>query len=135
MKSKMIIDEINNAIGAHGMWKMRLRTAIATSTCDITSHDAGCDNKCAFGKWLYGPTLDHAVRAGVPYQVIRRLHAEFHQAAGTVLAEVERGNAAGAQAQMSGEFTERSEKLVRALTKWKGELMHGTAAIHHRPAA
>lgn len=139
MNAHAIIEEVNNAIGAHGMWKMRLRTAITSGRCDITSADACCDNKCAFGKWLYGPTLDSQVRAGVPYQVIRRLHAEFHRSAGEVLAQVERGNASGAQATMGGEFADRSEKLVRALTKWKGELLNSTSAgavpMYQRPAA
>ncbi|WP_156906176.1 CZB domain-containing protein [Novosphingobium acidiphilum] len=123
MNAQAIIDEVNSAIGAHGMWKMRLRTAIMSGQCEITAAHACRDDKCAFGTWIYGPSLDAQVRAGVPYQVIKRLHAEFHQTAGGVLAQVERGNMADAKATMDGEFADRSEKLVRALTKWKGELV------------
>lgn len=113
--------QINAAIGAHGAWKVRLKAAINTGTCDITPAVASCDDKCAFGGWLYGSGVSPATRSGVPYQVIRRLHAEFHQCAGQVLTHVTTGNKAGAQQLMDGEFTERSDKLVRALHKWKRE--------------
>ena len=129
MRTPLMIKEINDAIGAHGMWKMRLRTAIAAGVGDITSADAGCDDKCAFGKWIHGPSIDAATRAGMPYQVIRRLHAEFHQAAGQVLARVERGDRKGATDLFDGEYSARSEKLVRGLTKWKSELQSSTALV------
>ena len=80
--------QINAAIGAHGAWKVRLKAAINTGTCDVTPAVASCDDKCAFGGWLYGPTISQTTRTGVPYQVIRRLHAEFHQCAGQVLTHV-----------------------------------------------
>ena len=121
MPNQAMIAEITNAIGAHGMWKMRLRTAITTGRGEVTSATACCDDQCPFGKWLYGPSLNADLRQGMPYQVVRRLHAEFHRSAGSVLAYVERGNASLAQGTLEGDFTERSEKLVRALTKWKGE--------------
>ena len=122
MSGNAMIARINDAIGAHGMWKMRLRTAIRTGHGDVNSIVAGCDNECAFGKWLYGPEIDSGTRNGVPYQVIRRLHADFHRSAGQVLRHVEKHESDAAEGLMAGEFTDRSEKLVRALTKWKGEL-------------
>jgi hypothetical protein len=128
MQNAKLVEAINDAIGAHGMWKLRLRTAIAQGHCDITSTKAACDDQCAFGQWLYGSTIPHAVKSGVPYGVIRRLHAEFHQSAGSVLAYVESKEGARARQVMEGEFTARSEKLVRALGKWKGEVTAQTQA-------
>jgi hypothetical protein len=122
LPNSSLINEINQAIGAHGAWKMRLRTAINTGTGDITVADASHEALCAFGKWLTGPSVSPAVRAGVPYQVVRRLHAEFHQIAGQVLAEALRGRREEASILMEGPFAAQSEKLVRALTKWKNEL-------------
>ncbi len=122
MSGREMVAKVNDAIGAHGMWKMRLRTAIRTGKSEVNSVVAGCDNECAFGKWLYGPEISAPMRNGVPYQVIRRLHADFHRSAGQVLRHVERQEGEAAESLMAGEFTERSEKLVRALTKWKGEL-------------
>ena len=127
MRTQNMIKEINDAIGAHGLWKMRLRTAINSGAGDVHSTTARCDDKCAFGKWLYGETLDGNTRAGKPYQVIRRLHAEFHQLAGDVLAKVERGDRPGAEHIFTGAYVEKSERLVRGLTKWKGELLQGSA--------
>ena len=62
-------------------------------------------------------------RAGKPYQVVRRLHAEFHQSAADVLRLALAARKADADAMFQGTFAERSDKLVRALTKWKGELL------------
>jgi hypothetical protein len=38
------------------------------------------------------------------------------------------GKPKDAQALLDGEFKERSEKVVRALNKWKGELLSSTRA-------
>lgn len=122
MPDALLVSQIGDAIGAHGMWKMRLRTAVRTATCDITAHDAGCDNKCKFGQWLYSPSLSPQLKAGVPYQVVKRLHAEFHQAAGAVLHDALAGQRSAAEAKLDADFTERSDKLVRALMKWKNEV-------------
>ena len=134
MHNADMIEAINNAIGAHGRWKMRLRTAIAQGKGEVTSKIACCDDQCAFGKWIYGPDLAAPVKAAVPYQVIKRLHAEFHQSAGSVLAYVENRDGAKARDIMEGEFIERSEKLVRALTKWKGELASSQFGVGSRAA-
>lgn len=58
----------------------------------------------------------------MPYQVIRRLHAEFHQCAGRVLDRAVAGQAGEARLLLEGEYAQRSEKLMRALGKWKREL-------------
>lgn len=124
--STTFIKEINDAIGAHGAWKLKLRTAISVGKSDIEPATVRCDDRCAFGRWLYGPTIDGHTRSGKPYQVIHRLHAEFHQTAATVLESALAGRKAQATEILDGEFKERSEKLVRALTKWKGELQSST---------
>ena len=125
MSDYQLVSQIDDAIGAHGMWKMRLRTAVRTGKCEISAHDAGCDGKCKFGQWLYSTALSPQLQAGMPYQVVKRLHAEFHQAAGDVLRDALDGRVPMAQARLDGEFTQRSEKLVRALMKWKGEAQAG----------
>ncbi|GLT02289.1 hypothetical protein GCM10007897_36950 [Sphingobium jiangsuense] len=122
MKQPALAQEINNAIGAHGMWKLRLRTAISMGSSDVDPRTACRDDQCPFGKWIHGPTIDTATRAGMPYQVVRRLHREFHESAGKVLSLALSSRAAEADALYNGEFIPRSEKLVRALTKWKGEV-------------
>lgn len=127
MRQATMVNQINDAIGAHGMWKLQLRTAISTGRSHISARDACRDDQCAFGKWLHGADIDATTKAGMPYQVVRRLHAEFHTCAGNVLNQMERGNAPGAIALLDGEYTQRTDKLVRALTKWKRELPQSTA--------
>lgn len=121
MKNRQLAQQIDAAIGAHGAWKLRLRTAIAGSPSDVTPQTACRDDACAFGHWLHGADIDAPTRAGMPYQVVRRLHAEFHRSAGEVLTLALAGNRIRATDVMEADFTPRSDKLVRALTKWKRE--------------
>lgn len=122
MSNQLIIEEIENAVRAHGMWKLKLKTAITTGRNESDASDVECDNLCVFGKWLYGPTITPQIAAGKPYEVIKRLHAEFHKCAGSVLRKVDVGQIDSAQEILDTEFAEKSNILVRALTKWKKEL-------------
>lgn len=122
MANERTLDEIQNAIRAHGAWKLRLKTAIKSGTSDATPETVGCDNLCEFGKWLHDDTMPAAMQAGMPYKVIKRLHAEFHETAATVLKHALNGETAKSQELLDGAFSEQSNKLVRALSKWKNEL-------------
>jgi hypothetical protein len=125
MSNNEITREINAAIGAHGAWKLKLRTAISTGRSEVDPADVRCDDKCAFGQWLYGETIDQATRDGKPYEVVKRLHADFHKCASSVLTQATAGNDRDARTLFEGEFDERSRILVVALNKWKRELTFG----------
>ena len=114
-----IQDEIAKAIGAHGIWKMKLRTAIDTGKADAKAADVAKDNVCGFGQWLYGPTLPAAVRTSADYNAVRKLHADFHKCAGKVLECVGHGDKAKAEALMHGEYAKVSTDLTSAMMKWK----------------
>ena len=122
MKHADLDKEIRAALVAHDAWNRRLTTAINLGNCETAPSDIAVDDKCAFGKWLYGPELDEETKAGKPYQVIRRLHAEFHDVAARVAALAEAGRKGDAYALLDGEYSQRSSKLMRALTKWRSEL-------------
>lgn len=126
MSKSSYIEEINAGIGAHGAWKMRLKTAVATGSSTFEPRVVRCDDQCALGKWLYGAQIDPHTKLGMPYKVNKRVHAEFHQCAAQVLELALAGKADDAQALLNGEFKERSEKVVRALSKWKRELLSST---------
>lgn len=53
MQQTKMLEEIQNAMRAHGMWKLKLKTAIssggATLDVDVVTRDGCCD----FGKWMY----------------------------------------------------------------------------------
>ena len=126
MSNRIYIEEIKAGIGAHGAWKLKLRTAMTTGNTDLKPDVVRCDDQCALGKWLHGSTIDAQTRLGMPYKVNKRVHAEFHECAARVVELILAGQTAKAEALLEGEFTERSEKVVRALTKWRGELLSST---------
>jgi len=115
MSNDQTLNEIQNAIRAHGMWKMRLKTAIKTGSSEISPATVKCDNLCDFGKWLYDDSLPASVRDTQPYKLIKRLHAEFHETASTVLKTALDGNSAKSNALLEGVFTDQSNTLVQAL--------------------
>ncbi|MBK8085729.1 MAG: CZB domain-containing protein [Devosia sp.] len=115
-------DAIRRAIGAHGAWKLKLKTAVTTGRSDATPQTVRKDDQCEFGRWLHGQGIDAQTRAGMPYKVVRRLHAEFHDCAGRVLQYGLDGKRVEANQLLEGEFAQRSETLVLALTKWRGEV-------------
>ncbi len=127
MSNATIAEEIKKAMGAHGAWKLRIRTAISTGNSDASPASAKNDVGCAFGKWLSGPSIDAVTRQGMAYKVVRRLHAEFHECAGRVLALALDAKKREALDLLEGEYSLRSEKLLRALTKWRGEVMQAGA--------
>ncbi|MCA1197674.1 CZB domain-containing protein [Sphingomonas sp. R647] len=122
MDGRDLLAQVQAAIGAHGAWKLKLSTAVSTGRSDDEPASVCRDDLCRFGAWLHGPDIAPSIRQGKPYQVVRRLHAEFHQCAGEVLDRVKRGDQAGASALLAGDYTDRSATLIRALTKWKSEL-------------
>lgn len=125
MSNALMLEEMKKAIGAHGAWKLRLRTAISLGKSDADPTQVKCDDRCEFGKWLYGRSLDAETKQGMPYHVVRRLHAEFHDCAGRVLELALRGQKSEALTLLDGEYGQRSEKLVVALTKWRREISLG----------
>ena len=122
MPNQTILQEIKSATGAHGAWKLKLTNAVSLGKTKLDPKTVKCDDLCDFGKWLHGSTIDSDMKNGMPFKVITRLHAEFHICASQILEQVIQGDTNGAAAQLKGEYTERSEKLMRALNKWKGEL-------------
>jgi|SRR3974390_1148507 len=112
-------DEIVKAIETHWRWKKRLRSAIDSGKADANVAEAAKDNVCEFGQWLYGSTIPDAVRASEDYESVRKLHADFHKSAASVLECISNGQKAQANALMTGEYAEISANLTAAMMKWK----------------
>ncbi len=117
-----MVAEIQNAIGAHGKWKFNLKLAVNNGKSDFEVEKVKVDNLCDFGKWLHGDHIDAQTKQGKPYEVVTRLHREFHLCASEVLRLALDGHKNRASDLLEGEFAERSAILVKALNKWKGEL-------------
>ena len=116
------IKEIDAGIGAHGMWKGRLLSAITGGKMDTPVATVQADNECAFGKWLYGSTLTAADKTSADYKSVKELHAQFHKAAGKVAGMAVAGRKAEATALMLGEFSTTSSALTMAMMNWKKSL-------------
>lgn len=114
-------EEIDKAIGAHGMWKTRLKQAIESGKSDISVETIRQDNQCNFGKWLYGGSLSAADKSSVHYKTVRDLHAEFHRCAARVadLALTGMKGDADKMLALDGDFTTVSARLTAAMMEWK----------------
>ncbi len=116
---------LRDAMDAHAKWKLRLKTAMATRHSDISPEHAACDDRCAFGQWLYGPEVDEEMRTSVPYLVVRKLHADFHKVAAVALEGALNGQRRTRDAQALAAFDDCSAKLNSAMQKWLGEIRAG----------
>jgi hypothetical protein len=114
-------EEITKAIGAHGMWKAHLRSAIETGKTDASITDVGKDNVCAFGQCLCGSHLDAAARSTGEFKEVQKLHAEFHKAAAHVLQLAVQGKKAEADKMMAQDsvFVDVSGRLTSAMMHWQ----------------
>jgi len=113
-------EKIKKAIAAHGAWKDRLNTAIATGKLEMPIPNVKADNLCEFGKWLYGDAA--ALTSSDRYGKVKELHAHFHRAAGAVAELAVAGRKAEAEAALAGEYTAVSTKLTGEMTDWDASL-------------
>lgn len=73
------VEMIQKAIAAHASWKARLGTAVDTGKFDVASDVVRTDNRCEFGKWLYGQDFTAAEKETQNFRAAVALHAKFHQ--------------------------------------------------------
>ncbi len=113
-------EQIQTAIGAHGMWKARLRQAVESGASEFKVDIVRRDDQCDFGRWLYGEARRvHGNDA--QFELVRSLHAEFHGEAARVLGHAVAGYRGQAEASMGigGPFSRVSSSLTGALTRWR----------------
>ncbi len=106
-------------IAAHGMWKTHLVAAITTGSATVKVEDAGHDDRCKFGKWLYG---DPTLRSKPGFEEIKALHSQFHRLSAEVLRLALAGKKDEARRFMdsASEYTQTSAELTQKLTGWAG---------------
>lgn len=126
MTTSVPIVEINAAIAAHEQWKSRLLAVIESGRCDISSAFVRSDSECALGAWLYRHQRDPKAFDAGHFDNVRKIHADFHRAAGGVISYVERDNPSAARFLMEGEYVVISNMLIDALQKWKAALIEMT---------
>lgn len=105
-------DEIKKAIGAHGLWKTKLRNAVEAGKHEFKVDVVRQDNQCEFGKWL---ATVHPSAAEAPHmKKVSELHSKFHSEAANVLKLVDLGQADAASKALDHGST--FEKTTTALT-------------------
>ncbi len=116
-------EEIKKAVGDHGTWKKRLRSAIQTGKIDVQISTIKADDECSFGKWLYGSTITEKEKNSSHYIKVCDLHAAFHDKASKVaqLATSGHKDAAMKMLEVNGEFTTASAALTTSMMAWLKE--------------
>jgi hypothetical protein len=120
-------ESIESGLAAHALWKKRLLEAIEKGRSDFQVATVRKDNACDFGKWLHGlPAED---RSGEDFRKVLELHAEFHRAAGDILALAVEGKKEEARKQLEygGAYGHVSGKLILAMNGWKEKIPGGAA--------
>jgi methyl-accepting chemotaxis protein len=115
-------DSIIKAIAAHGLWKTRLKEAIATGSSIFRVSAVKLDNACDFGKWLYD--LPAQQRLDDHWAKAKDLHAAFHTEAARILDLALTGKKAEAEAalEMGTAYAATSAALVNELQAWKSAM-------------
>lgn len=113
-------DEIKNAIGDHGIWKKKLKSAVDTGKIDVTISTIRSDHNCDFGKWLHMPSTIESQKNSKHYEKVHDLHAEFHEKAAMVAQLAIAGNKVTAMKMLNvnGEYVEASATLTTAMIAW-----------------
>ncbi len=111
--------QISKSIGAHGLWKQRILSAIDTGKSDWTPDVVRQDCNCDFGKWL--GSADAEVKVSPHYAKVKGLHSDFHKVAASVLemALAGRKEEATAAVGSSSEYANISTNLTREMMDWK----------------
>lgn len=112
-----LVEEINNAIAVHELWKERLMAAIETGHSVWTIDKVSADNQCAFGKWIH--LIESNYKDDHFYATVRELHAHFHKIAGIVLTLALSGFKKQATEIFLGEYQLASQHLLFELHAWK----------------
>ena len=74
--------DLDHAMEAHALWKIKLQRAInEKTTLDLSQLSR--DDQCDLGKWLHGDGKTRFAKLEA-YQVCLTKHAAFHKAAGKV---------------------------------------------------
>lgn len=118
------VAEIEEALGKHALWMSELRQAVLHAPADIDVESIRADNRCAFGRWLYGSSWSSAERASASYEEVRRVHAEFHQLAGEIVELAASGRTLEAYGLLYGDYVTVSGRLAIAMRAWQARLRH-----------
>ena len=112
--------EIDRAIGAHRVWKLKLRRALSAGTLPTPVCDVCCDYRCDFGKWLLRIRREGQPLDSPHYLAVRAAHVAFHREAGRIAALAEAGDFRRASAELDGpSYVAATMALTRSMNAWR----------------
>lgn len=90
--------DLTQAAQSHGEWKQKFRLAMQRQE-KLDTAEIASDRCCALGRWLHGDAKSAYDKLPAYRECVAR-HADFHRAAGSVAAAINRGDHAGAAAML-----------------------------------
>ncbi len=122
MNKAELEQQIRDAKGAHGAWKLTLAKAVETGELPKRAKDIACDDQCAFGEWLHGLKTDDAAEHP-KYKTVVDAHANFHRIAGGVAEKIEAGDRAAAKTLLDSEDYQASTvALSTEMARWRASI-------------
>lgn len=116
-------DRLRSAVAAHGAWKARLMETVVTGTSELDAAVVARDDRCPLGVWIYQESSPPE-RLSPHYEVIRGLHARFHELASTIMLHAvgTQQTRAIEEVAFGGAFDVLSTELIAAINAWRDEL-------------
>ncbi len=112
--------QIQEALGAHGAMKQRLRAAVQNGNLPRPAFMISTDHGCKFGKWLFHLKSDDSIARSPHYKAVVTAHAGFHKAAGRIARLVEDGQSDRAAEMLNAlGYRQAASKLMTELMAWR----------------
>jgi|SRR5579864_3631198 len=109
----------DQAIGAHGAWKLKLSVYLRKHDGSLKSQEASQDNKCELGQWIYGEGKKYSTLP--EYAALKNEHGRFHKAAAAVIEKADAGQSVSDETALGAksEFGTASSAVVLAIMNMK----------------
>lgn len=112
--------QIQEAMGAHGAMKQRLRAAVHNGNLPRPARTISADHGCKFGHWLFHLKSDDSIARSPHYKAVVNAHAGFHKAAGRIARLVEDGQFDRAAEMLNAlGYRQATSKLMSELMAWR----------------
>jgi hypothetical protein len=117
--------DFDQALQAHADWKLRLLSEVRkNNACALDPDLVSLDDRCALGKWIHDEMS--AIAPPPNFNNLRARHAEFHQAAGKLIALIRQGQKEDAARELDNrqsEFNRLSIEVTGLLLKMKADAL------------
>jgi hypothetical protein len=115
-----LVQQVQKALAMHNNWKAQLASSMSTGASGFDPDKARQDTLCPLGAWLAGP-MDPALKKGIHFEKVKKLHAEFHAAAGRVVRLAHLGLTGDAREAMEPDssYAQSSMQLTMAMVAWR----------------